>query len=117
MFALKSLKSVVGKPALVGAALCLFAASPASAAIVTATYTGTVKDSFDSNGVFGTPGADLGGAGYSLVFTIDDTVGTYQASTARSSIRCSTAIRFSTTQSPHPSPSTATAWRSAIHRL
>jgi len=77
MLAWNGLNSVVGKLAVAGAALWLVTASPASATIITATYTGTVKESLDSTGVFGTPGADLAGVGYSLVFTIDDTVGTY----------------------------------------
>jgi hypothetical protein len=58
-------------------ALLLGLTSHASAATIIATYTGTVKNSFDSAGVFGTPGADLAGASYSLVYTIDDTVGSY----------------------------------------
>jgi len=77
MLAWNGLNSVVGKLAVAGAALWLVTASPASATVITATYTGTVNESFDSTGVFGTPGADLAGVGYSLVFTIDDTVGTY----------------------------------------
>jgi hypothetical protein len=77
MFALDRLNGVVGKLAVAAAALWLVIGQPASAATITATYAGTVETSFDSAGVFGTPGADLAGADYSLVFTIDDTVGSY----------------------------------------
>jgi len=57
--------------------LVLGIASQASAATITATFAGTVKAGLDSTGVFGTPGADLAGAGYSLVYTADPTVGSY----------------------------------------
>jgi hypothetical protein len=52
-------------------------ASQASAATITATFTGTVKTATDTTGVFGTPGADLAGVGYSLVYKVDPTVGAY----------------------------------------
>lgn len=61
----------------IAVALSLGVASHASAATITATYAGTVKTAFDSSGVFGTPGANLAGAGYKLVFTIDPSVGAY----------------------------------------
>ena len=77
MFTLNHLSSVAGKLAVTAAALWLVMVSPASATTMTATYTGTVKTSFDSTGVFGTPGANLAGAAYSLVYTIDDSVGAY----------------------------------------
>jgi hypothetical protein len=57
--------------------LLLGVVSQASAATITATFAGTVKTGSDSTGVFGTPGANLAGAGYSLVYTIDPTVGAY----------------------------------------
>ncbi|WP_395016509.1 hypothetical protein [Dongia sp.] len=59
--------------------LLLAIASQAPAATITATFTGTVKTGLDSTGVFGTPGANLAGAGYNLVFTADPTVGNYFA--------------------------------------
>jgi hypothetical protein len=58
-------------------ALLFGLAVPASATTITATYTGTVKNSLDLGGVFGTPGAELAGAAYNLVYTIDDVVGSY----------------------------------------
>jgi hypothetical protein len=61
----------------VALALLLGAASQASAATITATFKGTVASGLDTTGVFGTPGADLAGAGYSLVYTVDPTVGAY----------------------------------------
>jgi hypothetical protein len=61
----------------IAVALLLAFASHASAATITATYTGTVKNAFDTTGVFGTPGADLAGAGYTLVFAINPSVGSY----------------------------------------
>jgi hypothetical protein len=57
--------------------LLLGVAAPASAATITATFTGTVKTGFDQVGVFGTAGADLAGAAYELVFTVDPAVGAY----------------------------------------
>lgn len=65
------------KFAAIAVALLLGLASHASAATITATYTGTVKNSFDSTGVFGTPGGNLAGAAYNLVYTINDAVGSY----------------------------------------
>ncbi|GAB2176014.1 hypothetical protein [Dongia sp. agr-C8] len=61
-------------PALV---LLLAIASQASAATITATFTGTVKTGLDSTGVFGTPGANLAGAAYSLVYAVDTALGDY----------------------------------------
>jgi hypothetical protein len=60
-----------------GLLLLLGMASQVAAATITATFAGTVKTGLDTTGVFGTPGADLAGAGYSLVFTIDTVVGAY----------------------------------------
>ena len=57
--------------------LLLGVASQASAATITATFAGTVKTGLDSTGVFGPPGANLAGVGYSLVFTADTAVGNY----------------------------------------
>jgi hypothetical protein len=57
--------------------LLLGVASQASAATITATFAGTVKTGLDSTGVFGTPGANLAGVNYSLVYTADPTVGDY----------------------------------------
>jgi len=50
------------------------AASDASAAIITATYTGEVGLSFDQAGVFGAPQSSLRGSPFSAVFTYDDAV-------------------------------------------
>jgi hypothetical protein len=61
--------------------LVLGVASQASAATITATFAGTVKTGLDTTGVFGSPGADLAGAGYSLVYTVDPTVGAYSTYT------------------------------------
>jgi hypothetical protein len=63
--------------AAISVALFLGLASHASAATITATYTGTVKNALDLTGVFGAPGGDLAGAAYNLVYTIDDAVGSY----------------------------------------
>src|SRR5690348_4161605 len=52
-------------------------AAPASAAIITTTYKGTVSTGVDTPGVFGTAGANLAGDEYKLVYTIDTGVGHY----------------------------------------
>jgi hypothetical protein len=57
--------------------LLLGVASQASATSITATFAGTVKTGLDTTGVFGTPGANLAGVGYALVFTADTAVGNY----------------------------------------
>lgn len=54
-----------------GIALALVASGSASAAILVATYTGTVKDGFDLTGEFGVAGADLTGLSYVSVYRYD----------------------------------------------
>jgi hypothetical protein len=51
--------------------------APAAATTVTSTWTGTVGAANDTTGVFGTAGANLAGANYSLVFTVDSMAGAY----------------------------------------
>ncbi len=46
----------------------------ASAAIVTATYTGTVRSGFDQRGIFGTANGNLKGDSFTVVYTINDAV-------------------------------------------
>jgi hypothetical protein len=73
-------QSIARLSAKLAAALVLVlgvASQQASAATITATFAGTVKAATDTTGVFGTPGANLAGANYSLVFTVDPTVGAY----------------------------------------
>ena len=53
-------------------AVVAMAARPAAAAVVTATYSGTVASGFDFLGVFGTPGRDLSGKAYSARYVFDD---------------------------------------------
>ena len=55
----------------------LGAASQASAVTITATFTGTVQAAVDATGVFGTPGTNLAGAAYSVVYTVDPALGDY----------------------------------------
>src|SRR4051812_31815958 len=74
---LRFLVRVTAKLAGIAVALLFALASQASAATITATYTGTVKNTFGTTGVFGAPGTDLTGAGYTLVFKIDPSVGSY----------------------------------------
>jgi len=71
------LNRVLAKLAVATAAFLLFAAPAASAATIISTYTGTVNVAFDASGVFGTPGANLAGADYKLVFTMDPVAGDY----------------------------------------
>lgn len=52
----------------------LLPATEAGAAIVTATYTGTVVSGFDTAGLFGPKGQDLAGAAYTAVYTTDTVV-------------------------------------------
>lgn len=47
-------------------------ASAAQAAVVTITYSGTVKSGTDGAGLFGAAGADLSGLAFSSVFVFDD---------------------------------------------
>jgi hypothetical protein len=49
--------------------------SPASADMVTVTYTGTVHDGFDQLGVFGTPNASLAGDFYTAVYFFNTGIG------------------------------------------
>lgn len=57
------------------AALALgLAAVSAKAEIVTVTFQGVVTSGSDQTGVFGSPGADLTGASYTAVYTVNDAV-------------------------------------------
>jgi MYXO-CTERM domain-containing protein len=59
-----------------GLALGLAGAGPAGAAIVQATYSGTILSGTDVTGVFGfAPGTDLTGKAYSSTYVFDTTVG------------------------------------------
>jgi hypothetical protein len=71
--------SVLSKAKLVAVALLLVSglASQASAGTITATFKGTVQAAMDTTGVFGTPGANLAGAAYSLVYTVNPALGAY----------------------------------------
>jgi hypothetical protein len=57
--------------------LVLGVAPQASAGTITATFKGTVQAAVDSTGVFGTPGANLAGAAYTLAYTVDAALGDY----------------------------------------
>ncbi len=61
-------------------ALGMLAACVASAdaAILVATYTGTVSTGWDQTGLFGAPGGDLTGDAYIATYTIDTTRGFYE---------------------------------------
>lgn len=61
-------------------ALALGLAASANAHITTVTYTGTVINGNDQTGVFGA-GANLAGAGYTAVYTVDDSVSDYSIHT------------------------------------
>ena len=65
--------------AMASTAIALFAA-PASAAVFTVTYSGTLADSqyynIDTDGIFGAKGASFGGTAFSAAFTIDTADGT-----------------------------------------
>jgi hypothetical protein len=63
-------------------ALLLGLAAQASAATITKTYTGTVKYGSDPTGAFGTPGIDLTGANYTLVFSSEPSPATYSTYSA-----------------------------------
>ena len=52
-------------------------ATSADAAILVATYTGTVGDGYDPAGLFGEPGGQLGGDTYVVKYIIDTTKGGY----------------------------------------
>jgi hypothetical protein len=60
----------------------LGATAPAAATTMTSTWTGTVGAAIDTPGVFGTAGADLAGANYKLVFTVDSAAGAYSTFSA-----------------------------------
>jgi hypothetical protein len=67
---------------LIALLLLLGTAVQASAATITKTYTGMVKFGADPSGAFGTVGADLTGANYTLVFTSDPTAPNYSTFSA-----------------------------------
>jgi hypothetical protein len=56
------------------ALLAALVATPASAALVTYTYSGFVSSGFDGTGVFGTANASLGGLAFTAVFQRDEGV-------------------------------------------
>jgi len=58
-------------------AVVLGVASPAPAAKVLITYTGTVSDAFDTSGEFGVPNSDLSGLPYKVVFKLSPKPGTF----------------------------------------
>ena len=58
-------------------ALMLGVLPQASAGTINITYTGSVTNGSDDLGVFGTAGASLTGASYSLVFTVNPDAGSY----------------------------------------
>lgn len=53
----------------------IFSAVPASADVALITLTGTVTNSFDLTGIFGTANTTLDGDSYNLVFSVDTTKG------------------------------------------
>ena len=67
------------KQTLIGAVMALgvsaACAASADAAILVATYTGTVSDGYDQTGVFGAAGASLTGDSYVAKYTFDTTKG------------------------------------------
>jgi hypothetical protein len=63
------------KASLAGAALLPLAGSPASAAVMVATFTGTVASGTDASGWFGAAGADLTGDAFSITYTYDTSRG------------------------------------------
>ena len=66
---------VAGVAVAVGVQAAFF--ESADAASVVATYTGTVYAGLDTNGLFGSPGANLSGAAYVATYTIDTDPGGY----------------------------------------
>lgn len=53
------------------AALALVAAGPASAAVYTATFTGSLYGAADFAGLFGAPGTDISGQAFTVVYRVD----------------------------------------------
>ena len=53
----------------------LAVAAPASAAIITTTFEGTIAYGFDQTGLFGAPGQELTGLRFKSVYTTNDTPG------------------------------------------
>jgi len=74
---LRHLARVSASLVLLAVMIVLGAVPQASAGTITATFKGTVQAAVDSTGVFGTPGANLAGAAYTLVFTVDPALGDY----------------------------------------
>jgi hypothetical protein len=66
-------KSIVSISAI--AVALLAGVSPATAAVKTATYSGTVDQGLDTTGVFGPANTSLAGASYIAIFTYDRTLG------------------------------------------
>lgn len=60
---------------LAAAAALAFAATSASAAVMSATYTGVLTNGIDEDGYFGAPGADLSGQAFSVNFVYDTAQG------------------------------------------
>jgi hypothetical protein len=56
---------------------CSAISTASSAAVITATWQGTVASFIDKAGSFGSAGANLAGDGYKLVFTMDDSQGSF----------------------------------------
>ena len=56
--------------------------SPASAALVTVTYSGTISDSFDLSGLFGPPGGNLNGDAFTLVYYFNTSIGLVTSSSS-----------------------------------
>jgi hypothetical protein len=64
--------------ALAAAALgCCTISTASEASVITATWEGTVDSFVDATGIFGTPGGDLAGDSYKVVFTMDTQQGDY----------------------------------------
>ncbi len=59
----------------IAVAMSLAMSAPAPAAIIQATYSGTITSGLDVTGVFGSPNTDLAGAHYTSTFLFDTSLG------------------------------------------
>ena len=62
--------------------IAALATAPAGAVVYTATFTGTVARAADFGGLFGPPGTDISGLGFTAVYRVDTAPGRYSSGNA-----------------------------------